>query len=199
MPIRVIAGEAKGRKLKLVPGDTTRPVMDRVKEALFSILGRDIIDATFLDLFAGTGSVGIEALSRGASHVLFVDLERIAVKTIQENLGITRLADRATVRRADAFAVLRATPDQPYDYIYVAPPQYRTLWRDALLALEANPAWIPPGTTVITQVDPAEYKQPPDLKRLMLEDERRYGKTLLLFYRATPDSTDESSDEDGER
>jgi 16S rRNA (guanine(966)-N(2))-methyltransferase RsmD len=84
----VIAGTAKGRKLKMVPGDSTRPIMDRAKEALFNILGARVRGCSFLDLFAGTGSVGIEALSRGAERVLFVDNNRLAIRTIRENLNI---------------------------------------------------------------------------------------------------------------
>lgn len=86
MPIRVIGGIAKGRKLKPVPGGGTRPIMDRVKEALFSILGERVVEANFLDLYAGTGSVGIEALSRGAAHVTFVDNAKLAIQTIKANL-----------------------------------------------------------------------------------------------------------------
>ena len=82
MSHRVIAGFAKGRKLKLVPGDSTRPIMDRVKEALFSIIGQSILDTQFLDLFGGTGSVGIEALSRGAAHVTFVERDRAPLRAL---------------------------------------------------------------------------------------------------------------------
>ena len=91
--MRVISGRAKGSRLKKVPGDTTRPIMDRVKESLFNILGNDVRDARWLDLFAGTGQVGIEALSRGASEVVFVDKVRPAILTIQDNLKHTRLQD----------------------------------------------------------------------------------------------------------
>src|SRR2546430_635565 len=101
MAMRVIAGTAKGRQLKLVPGEGTRPIMDRVKEALFNILGDSIDGATFLDLFAGTGSVGIEALSRGAEYAVFVENGRLAVKTIAENLKMTRLEDQARIVRQD--------------------------------------------------------------------------------------------------
>ena len=132
MPIRVIAGIAKGRKLKLVPGDSTRPIMDRVKEALFNILGMGIRGCTFLDLFAGTGSVGIEALSRGAERVLFIDKDRLAVRTVHENLERTRLADRAEVLRADAFVYLQRQNPEAFEYIYVAPPQYKGMWKDDL-------------------------------------------------------------------
>lgn len=183
MPIRVIAGSAKGRRLKLVPGESTRPIMDRVKEALFSILGRAVVDAAFLDLFAGTGSVGIEALSRGAAKALFIDLDRHAIQTIKDNLELTKLSEKATVRRADALTVLSSTPDEPYDFIYIAPPQYKGLWQRTLTALEANPAWIPPGATVIVQIDPTE-RAAVTSAYLTLYDERQYGNTVLWFFHA---------------
>lgn len=194
MPIRVIAGAAKGRRLKLVPGDTTRPVMDRVKEALFNILGRDILGATFLDLFAGTGSVGIEALSRGAKQAVFVDLERKALQTIQDNLTLTKLSDKSIVRRGDALQLLKGPPIQSFDYIYVAPPQYKGLWLQTLQALDENPAWIPPGTTVIIQIDPSE-ETPVTLVHLESTDQRRYGNTLLWFFAARDPAISEETQE----
>lgn len=181
MPIRVIGGSAKGRKLKLVPGDTTRPVMDRVKEALFNIIGRDIYDAVFLDLFAGTGSVGIEALSRGAAKATFVDLEPKAIKTIQDNLAVTKLADKAIVKRADALKLVEQPPFDDFDYIYIAPPQYKSLWLDALKLLDTNEAWIKPDTEVIVQIDPHEEVEI-ELKHLESIDKRKYGNTLLWFF-----------------
>src|SRR5215468_12362020 len=97
MPMRVISGTARGRQLKLVPGEGTRPIMDRVKEALFNILSDNIYGAAFLDLYAGTGSVGIEALSRGAERVVFVENARAAIITIEDNLKIAGVAERATI------------------------------------------------------------------------------------------------------
>jgi 16S rRNA (guanine(966)-N(2))-methyltransferase RsmD len=181
MSIRVIAGTAKGRRLKLVPGESTRPIMDRVKEALFSILGRDIFDSNFLDLFAGTGSVAIEALSRGAGYALLVDNDRRAIQTIRDNLAATGLAQRARVRQADAFKVIGETPDRVYNYIYVAPPQYKALWTRTLRLLDASPAWLTPDTEVIVQIDPSEFESL-EFTRLETRDERRYGNTLLVFY-----------------
>src|SRR4051794_10105777 len=102
--------------------------MDRVKESLFNIIGRRIYDANFLDLFAGTGSVGIEALSRGARHALLTDLEPRAIRTISENLQLTGFDKRATVRKIDAFTLLKQSADHAYDFIYIAPPQYKGLW-----------------------------------------------------------------------
>ena len=110
--LRVIGGTAKGQRLRSVPGDTTRPVTDRVKEALFNILGADIQGAAFLDLFGGTGAIGIEALSRGAAYVLFTDLNRLPVETIRANLKSTRLEERGEVLRADALTLLERVPQR---------------------------------------------------------------------------------------
>lgn len=181
MPIRVISGVAKGRKLKLVPGDSTRPIMDRVKESLFNILGTGVRGSSFLDLFAGTGSVGIEALSRGAEHAVFIDLDRIAIKTIQENLEITRLADRAEVLRTDAFAYLQRGKPEAFEYIYVAPPQYKGMWKEALLSIDRNPIRLHPDGIVVVQMDPSEREDLP-LQILQAYDERIYGSTLLWFF-----------------
>ncbi|MGQ9848510.1 MAG: 16S rRNA (guanine(966)-N(2))-methyltransferase RsmD [Aggregatilineaceae bacterium] len=181
MPIRVIAGVAKGRKLKMVPGVSTRPVMDRVKEALFNILGQGIVGSTFLDLFAGTGSVGIEALSRGAALARFVENHPQAVRTIHENLAHTRLADRAQVFRANVFHYLQTPKPEPFEYIYVAPPQYLGLWKETLLRLDENPGHIQEDGIVIVQIDPREREEIA-LQVLQPYDERIYGKTMLWFF-----------------
>lgn len=187
MGIRVIAGTARGKQLKLVPGDSTRPIMDRVKEALFNIIGADVVDATFLDLFAGTGSVGIEALSRGASQAVMLDLDKRAVQTIQDNVKLARVEARAVVKRFDAFGYLEKPPRVPFDYIYIAPPQYEGLWKRVLRFLDDWPAWIGEETVVIAQLDPEE-REPLELRNLVLTDERRYGKTLLLFFQRPNES-----------
>jgi len=200
--VRVISGEAKGRKLFSVPGSGTRPITDRVKEALFNILGPDVRGALFLDLFAGTGGVGIEALSRGAREVVFVDKSYKAVQTIRRNLEVTRLAERARVHRMDAFEYIRqAAPDQRFHYVYVAPPQYRELWAQALIALNENPLLTDDGV-IIVQIDPREYYEV-QTSALHRVDERRYGSTALHFY-ALRDSAGEGVppknrlDEDGD-
>ena len=183
MSLRVIAGKARGMKLKPVPGDSTRPIMDRVKEALFSIIGADIQGANFLDLFAGTGSVGIEALSRGAAFALFVDRQTPALKTLRANLRHTRLEDNARVIRRDALKMLAQPPDRAYHFIYIAPPQYRGLWRKALHALETNASWHNRQCRVIAQIDPKEFEPDLEFENLELVDQRVYGNTMLLFYR----------------
>jgi 16S rRNA (guanine966-N2)-methyltransferase len=182
--MRVIAGIAKGRRLKAVPGDTTRPITDRTKEALFSILGNWIIDARVLDLFSGTGGVGIEALSRGAAQATFVENNPAATRTIGENLRLTGLAERALVKRADVFKFLESSPPpgQPFDLIYIAPPQYKQLWLKTIKTVDARlDAWLVPDGAVVVQIHPIEYEALA-LQNLVLYDERRYGSTLLCFY-----------------
>lgn len=179
--LRVIAGKARGRKLRSVPGDTTRPITDRTKESLFNIIGGDIDGASLLDLFGGTGSVGIEALSRGAKFVRFVDRERQAVSTIKSNLESTGLKDGGEVLYRDAFALLESPPDRAFDYVYIAPPQYKEMWKKALLSLDANPGWLEEDAWVIVQIHPKEFT-PVELQNLEEIDRRTYGSTLLIFY-----------------
>lgn len=178
---RIIAGTARGIRLKPVPGDTTRPVTDRVKEALFNILGADVQGSSWLDLYGGTGSIGIEALSRGAKFVRFNDHNRQAVVTIRENLEKTRLSHGAEVFQGDALALLRRRADRQFDYVYVAPPQYKGMWIDALAELDSNLSWLYDNSWVIVQIAPVEYQEQ-SLKNLELIDDRQYGSTLLLFY-----------------
>lgn len=182
---RIIAGKAKGLRLKSVPGDITRPITDRVKESLFNILGKDIQDAAFLDLFGGTGSVGIEALSRGAASVRFVDIHRAAIGIIKANLEHTKMAAGAEVIFSDAFSLLRQRPDRQFDYVYIAPPQYKKMWQQAIQDLDQNPNWLTSGAWVIVQIAPREYEKL-ELVNLTEFDERKYGSTLLVFYEYSP-------------
>jgi len=179
--LRVIGGSARGRKLRSVPGIGTRPITDRTKESLFNILGGDIVGASFLDLFGGTGSVGIEALSRGAARVLFIDSDPRAVETIRANLAATSLSERAEVLRGDSLKILAAPPGGGFDYIYVAPPQFKGLWKKTLEPIDGNPAWLGPDGWVIVQIHPKEYEALV-LSDLEEFDQRRYGSTLLVFY-----------------
>jgi 16S rRNA (guanine966-N2)-methyltransferase len=178
--MRVIAGEAKGRGLYAVPGQSTRPITDRVKASLFNILAGDVPAARFLDLFAGTGGVGIEALSRGASEAVFVERDQRALATIRHNLEATGLAGRAQVVKRDVFQFIAGYGGEPFDIIYVAPPQYQGLWAQALHALDGS-TLASPGTLVVAQIFPKEY-EPLELATLTLVDQRKYGSTLLCFY-----------------
>ena len=183
--MRVVGGEAKGRRLKGPKTEGTRPIIDRVKTALFDILSWRVEETRFLDLFGGTGSVGIEALSRGAAHATFVELNAGMLAILRENLRITQLADRAETVRGDAFAFLATAHAQrrTFDIVYVAPPQYQGLAARALARLDTAPL-TEPGGLVIAQVHPRERAELDQLAltRLRRTDERRYGSTLLVFY-----------------
>lgn len=189
--MRVVSGKYKGRKLESVPGDSTRPILSRLRQSLFDGLGPEIEDASFLDLFAGTGSVGIEALSRGASHVTFVDIEKLAIQTIQKNLqnldccaGLdenrAEKFSNASVHHMDAFSFLRNCK-RTFDFIFIAPPQYLGLAADALESLAERISLLK-GTCII-QVDPKEWVDVPGYKTLERIRDKRYGNTQFIFYR----------------
>ncbi|HEX4203652.1 MAG TPA: 16S rRNA (guanine(966)-N(2))-methyltransferase RsmD [Ktedonobacteraceae bacterium] len=186
--MRVVTGVAKGRQLKTPKTTGTRPIIDRVKTALFDILSDEVEDIRVLDLFAGTGSVGIEALSRGAAHATFIEMNYKIVRLVRENLQITGLAAQAEVLHTDAFKFLqaqaRATTVQPYAMIYIAPPQYEELAARALNVVDSSPLLDPDGLVVV-QIHPKERPgvAAVECQRLVLSDERRYGSTLLMFYR----------------
>lgn len=181
--MRVIAGSAKGRSLASAPGDSTRPITDRVKSALFSILdSAGLIEGRrYLDLFGGTGAVGIEALSRGAAEAVFCERDRGALRTLQQNLSATGFSARARVVPGDAFAYLGRGDVGAFDVIYIAPPQYQGLWLRALRAVDARPELLQTGGRAIVQVFPKEWVEP-DLAHLALLDRRQYGSTALFFF-----------------
>jgi 16S rRNA (guanine966-N2)-methyltransferase len=177
----------------LVPGHGTRPILDRVKTALFDILRPRIDGMTMLDLFAGSGSVGIEALSQGAAFCTFIDLSFQAITTIKKNLASTGFADSAEVRKADGLEYLTNT-DRTFDLIYIAPPQYKNLWVEAMRRLDGrshvlrSPAddadqRVAPGVAVV-QIDPKEYESL-ELGELAEVRQKRYGNTLLVFFERT--------------
>ena len=188
--MRIVSGSGRGRKLIVVPGDGTRPILDRVKTSLFDILRPRIEGMKVLDLFAGSGSVGIETLSQGAAHCTFNELGHKAIATIKKNLETSGFADRATVRQSDAFTFLNNTGES-FDLIYAAPPQYKNLWVEAMELIAHRPALLSrpaegseedgPTGMAIVQIHPKEY-QPLDLGEIREIRQKRYGNTLLVFY-----------------
>ncbi len=189
--MRVIAGTAKGRTLKSPPSSSTRPIIDRVKTALFDTLSDRVEDALVLDLFAGVGSVGIEALSRGAARATFVEIDAAVMVVLRENLRNTGLADDAEVIQGDAFRFLEtaARTQRRFDVIYVAPPQYHGQAARAFQQLDAAPISAEDGI-IIVQIHPKERIDLAILipRHFQLSDERLYGSTLLMFYQKTPAS-----------
>lgn len=135
--MRVIAGSARRISLKTPKGSDTRPTTDRIKETLFNMLQYDLADCCFLDLFAGSGGIGIEALSRGAARCVLVDQGREAIACIRENLQATKLTAQAIVMQCDALSALRRLEGQYcFDYIFMDPPYGALLERQALLYLK---------------------------------------------------------------
>ncbi len=184
--LRIIGGKARGRRIRSVPGDTTRPITDKVREALFNIIGQDIQGAAILDLFAGTGSIGIEALSRGAELACFIEKNHKAASIIRENLKTTGLEGGALVVNGDAFTYLEIQSEHIFDYVYIAPPQYKKMWSRALAALDNHPERLSEDAWVIVQIHPIEYQpigETLPIKNLVEFDQRHYGSTLLVFYR----------------
>ncbi len=180
--MRVIAGSAKGHRLYPPPkGVITRPITDRAKESLFNIIGPKLGGAKFLDLFAGTGAVGIEALSRGADSCTFVELSPKAHRTLTRNLDHTKLADRGQVVRCDVFDFLTRV-SVPYDIIFLAPPQYQNLWEKTLGILSDHPEWLAADGIVIVQIDPTEYKEMV-AGGFTVCDKRQYSNVFFGFYK----------------
>jgi 16S rRNA (guanine966-N2)-methyltransferase len=175
--MRVIAGMYGGRRLTAPAGARTRPTSDRVREALFSILAARVDGARVLDLFAGSGALGIEALSRGAESALFVDDAPAAIRAIRANLEA--LGIDAGVRRADALRYLGAAPGSgaQYDLVFLDPP-YRLADTLAGRLSEALPAVLAPGAVAVAESD----RRAPLALDLPLLDERRYGDTLIRIY-----------------
>lgn len=186
--MRVIAGSAKGRILRSPRTADTRPITDRAKESLFAILGPRIPGRRFLDLFAGTGSVGIEALSRGCEQATFVERSAQALAVIRHNLVLTGLEARAEVVGRDVFAYLRADAS-PFDLIFIAPPQWRGLWARAVQLLDGRPGWLAAGTLVVAQHDPAESAAL-ELRHLRPSGERTYGRVRFSFFESSRNSVD---------
>lgn len=181
--MRVIAGIAKGRRLVAPKGTDTRPTSDRVKEAIFNIIGPEVTDANVLDVFAGTGNLGIEALSRGAKEAYFIDSSTTAIGALNKNLEATGLKERAVVIKADAEKALKrlAKEARKFDLIFLDPP-YRisVLFLDAILFILASDLLVSEGLLILESDSRSEVRA---VEGLQVESTRIYGDTAVTFYR----------------
>lgn len=151
--MRVIAGKARSIPLKTVEGQDTRPTTDRIKETLFNILQNELSDCLFIDLFSGSGGIGIEALSRGAGKAVFVEKAPKALACIKDNLAKTKLENEAVVMAADAVsAIYRLEGGEPADFIFMDPPYHQQMERQVLEALK-NSSLVDEYTTIIIEAD----------------------------------------------
>jgi 16S rRNA (guanine966-N2)-methyltransferase len=191
--VRVIAGRYGGRRLTAPKGGTTRPTSERVREALFAMLG-DLTEARVLDLFAGSGALGIEALSRGATEAVFVERDSQAIAALRANLAALEVGEqRAQVRRAEAIAALGRARErkETYDLVLIDPPYRRAPELGPALAV-ALPALLSPGARVVVESD---RRAPLRLEPLALERERRYGDTTIMIHRREPIPTPSAATE----
>jgi 16S rRNA (guanine(966)-N(2))-methyltransferase RsmD len=176
--MRVIAGEFRSRRLKSIRGDATRPTPDRLRETLFNILAPRIEGATFLDGYAGTGAVGIEALSRGAAHVFFLERQRAAIETIRENLAALKLAPRATVVTG---MVTLTIPHYRADIVFLDPPYDQEREYSSILTLLGED---PPPLTIVQHS--IRLDLPEEQGALRRTRMVRQGDNALSFYAIEP-------------
>lgn len=176
--MRVITGSARGTTLRTLEGDNVRPTTDKVKEAIFSAIQFDIEGRRILDLFAGSGQLGIEALSRGAESATFVDADKNAIKIVKENLAKTKLDSLASVAQTDSIAFLTMT-DKIFDIAFVDPPYGAGLLQKALSKIGDN---IAEGGMVICE-HPFKEELEDEYNGLVKYREYKYSKTAVTVYR----------------
>ena len=180
--MRIITGSARGCRLKTPKGaEVTRPTADRVKESLFNILGQMVAGRKVLDIFAGTGNLGLEALSRGAESAVFVD--KATAKLITENLQLTRLQEKGIVRSGDVFAELsrQAAGKAEFSLIFCDPPYHKGLWQQALKQIDASDGLMAENGILVVEHG-ADENEVPELSRLQPVYNRRYGHTTQLSF-----------------
>ena len=179
--MRIITGSARGCRLKTPKGQDTRPTADRIKESLFNILGQKVLDRKVLDIFAGTGNLGLEALSRGAECAVLVD--KATAPLMQENARLTRLQDKVTVRGGDVFAELGQLDRSRAEFglIFCDPPYHKGLWERALLLIDQSENIMAHNGILVVEHG-ADENELPALGRLMAVMNRRYGHTTQLTF-----------------
>ncbi|WP_410769308.1 16S rRNA (guanine(966)-N(2))-methyltransferase RsmD [Fontibacillus sp. BL9] len=180
--MRVISGSARGRTLKAVPGMGTRPTTDKVKEALFSMIGPYFDGGTVLDLFAGTGGLGIEALSRGMDKAVFVDLEYKSIEIVRSNLKTTGLENKAEVYKNDAERALKALAkrESVFDLVFLDPP-YRLKHGDMLMQAMDQLHLLNPGATLVLEYE-SSFAYPAGFGPFSEVRKAQYGETTLSIY-----------------
>lgn len=180
--MRVITGTARGRRLKTLEGTDVRPTTDRVKEAIFSVIQFDIEGRTMLDLFAGSGQMGIEALSRGARSAVFVDSSAQSVAVVRENLQSCKLTGRASVVQSDALSYLRPRAGRAeFDYAFLDPPYRRSILQSVLPSVASV---MKPRGVIICE-SPLDEELPQQAGAFSIDREYRYGKIKVTFYRVS--------------
>jgi len=179
--MRIVAGKYKGRRIKTAKGEKIRPTTDRVREAIFNVLGNKIVNTRVLDLFSGTGSLGIEALSRGASHVTFIDKSPVSLRLVKINLDLIGEAEKARILRGDVFKVLKklAGKTLPFDVVFADPPYKERFHEEVLLSLKSSKL-LTPGAIIIYETA-SEFEFINFSNGFELLKSKVYGDTKVSF------------------
>lgn len=178
--MRVIAGSRRSIRLTTVKGDKVRPTTDRIKETLFNILQPDIPGASFLDLFSGSGAIGIEALSRGAKEAVLVEQDREALDCIRTNLKATRFENEAQVKAGDVLTVLRTLQHAPFDLIFMDPP-YGMSWEEKVLAILRDASYVDEFTRIIVEGTVDTDMSYAEAMGFSIYREKSYGSNKHIF------------------
>ncbi len=188
--MRVVSGFLGGRNVKSVPGITTRPTLDKVKESLFNALGQYFSGGLALDLFAGSGNLGIEAISRGINQCVFVDSDNKAIQVIKDNLNTLKIDLNAEIYKMDAFKALDMFKTKKYhfDYIFLDPPYKQQKINEILINLVDNQLIIDDGTIIVECLKEDELLK--NYKELHLIKEYKYGITKITIYKKNGDSNE---------
>lgn len=176
--MRIISGQARGRKLNTLPGDNTRPTLDRTREALFNILQTRVFDAQVLDLFAGSGALALEALSRGADAAVLCDRSPEACRVIGQNIEAVRVKDRAVLMQCEAKEAVRRLKGKTFDLIFLDPPYHNRLIDEALIGIAEN-GLLARGGLITAETALDEGFDVPE--GFVIRNTRKYGKSLLHF------------------
>jgi len=180
--LRVVAGSFRGRKLETIDDRTVRPTSDKVKESLFNIIAEYILDSQFLDLFAGSGAIGIEALSRGSTNVFFVDISNDSLKILKKNLSTLHIEDKIEMYNADYKTAIEKFKFKniKFNIIYIDPPYFKAIAQDALALVEE--ASILSQNGIIAVEHDEKDSMPQNQGKLFLLKQKKYGGTKLSFY-----------------
>lgn len=191
--VRVIAGEARGRALKAVPGESTRPTTDKVKEAIFSMIGPYFDGGTALDLFAGTGGLGIEAWSRGTEKVIFIDREKASIEVIRQNVQAAGADKASEIYRNDAERALKALAKRELalTLVFLDPP-YRMTTMDKVMEGLAENGMLAPDAKIVVEHD-ASHKYPDEINDFEKMKYATYGDTAVTIYRYCRDSRNDTN------
>ena len=177
--MRIISGICRGRKLNTLEGDNTRPTADRVKESVFNILGTSVVDRVVLDLFAGSGNLGLEALSRGASSCVFVDSSKAAMKIIEMNIAGCRFEEKAKTYLCEFKTALKRFKENQFDLVFLDPPYHKNF---GIEALELLSTCVSEDGIVILETD-GDEEVPEQIGAFEMYDVRNYGRIKVSFFR----------------